>query len=256
MFDFAIIGGGIVGISTAYHLLSSVPGTKVLVLEKEPSLGMHQTGRNSGVIHSGIYYRPGSLKARFAAEGNRAMYAFCRRYDIPHERCGKVIVAVREGELPQLEALYQRGIANGLRLKKLTAEELREREPHVRGLAALYLPDTGIVDFKRVLRVLAELARSKGAETRTSAEVREIEERREFTEVHMDGETVRTRFLINCAGLFSDRIARKAGVPPDVKIVPFRGEYYELRPEKRHLVKNLIYPVPNPSLPFLTQVHI
>lgn len=251
MFDFAIIGGGIVGISTAYHLLSSVPGTKVLVLEKEPSLGMHQTGRNSGVIHSGIYYRPGSLKARFAAEGNRAMYAFCRRYDIPHERCGKVIVAVREGELPQLEALYQRGIANGLRLKKLTAEELREREPHVRGLAALYLPDTGIVDFKRVLRVLAELARSKGAETRTSAEVREIEERREFTEVHMDGETVRTRFLINCAGLFSDRIARKAGVPPDVKIVPFRGEYYELRPDKRHLVKNLIYPIPNPSFPFL-----
>jgi L-2-hydroxyglutarate oxidase len=251
MFDFVIIGGGIVGISTAYHLVSSAPGAKVLVLEKEPSLGLHQTGRNSGVIHSGIYYRPGSLKARFAVEGSRAMYAFCRRHDIPHERCGKVIVAVREEERPQLEALYRRGIQNGLRLKKLTPEELREREPHVRGLEALYVPDTGIVDFRRVLRVLAAMAEEKGVEIRTSAGVEEIEEHREWTEVHTSGETVRTRFLINCAGLFSDRIARRARVSLDLKIVPFRGEYYELRPEKRHLVKNLIYPVPNPSFPFL-----
>ena len=251
MFDFVIIGGGIVGISTAYHLVSSAPGAKVLVLEKEPSLGLHQTGRNSGVIHSGIYYRPGSLKARFAVEGSRAMYAFCRRHDIPHERCGKVIVAVREEERPQLEALYRRGIQNGLRLKKLTPEELREREPHVRGLEALYIPDTGIVDFRRVLRVLAAMAEEKGVEIRTSAGVEEIEEHREWTEVHTSGETVRTRFLINCAGLFSDRIARRARVSLDLKIVPFRGEYYELRPEKRHLVKNLIYPVPNPSFPFL-----
>ncbi|MBO2533823.1 MAG: L-2-hydroxyglutarate oxidase [Thermoactinomycetaceae bacterium] len=251
MYDFVIIGGGIVGISTAYHLVSSAPGAKVLVLEKEPSLGLHQTGRNSGVIHSGIYYRPGSLKARFAVEGSRAMYAFCRRHDIPHERCGKVIVAVREEERPQLEALYRRGIQNGLRLKKLTPEELREREPHVRGLEALYVPDTGIVDFRRVLRVLAAMAEEKGVEIRTSAGVEEIEEHREWTEVHTSGETVRTRFLINCAGLFSDRIARRARVSLDLKIVPFRGEYYELRPEKRHLVKNLIYPVPNPSFPFL-----
>ena len=220
-------------------------------MEKEPSLGLHQTGRNSGVIHSGIYYRPGSLKARFAVEGSRAMYAFCRRHDIPHERCGKVIVAVREEERPQLEALYRRGIQNGLRLKKLTPEELREREPHVRGLEALYVPDTGIVDFRRVLRVLAAMAEEKGVEIRTSAGVEEIEEHREWTEVHTSGETVRTRFLINCAGLFSDRIARRARVSLDLKIVPFRGEYYELRPEKRHLVKNLIYPVPNPSFPFL-----
>ncbi|MGB0090806.1 MAG: L-2-hydroxyglutarate oxidase [Planifilum fulgidum] len=251
MFDFTIIGGGSVGISTAYHLLSSSPGAKVLVLEKEKALGLHQTGRNSGVIHSGIYYRPGSLKARFAVEGSRAMYAFCRRHDIPHERCGKVIVAVREEERPQLEALYRRGIQNGLRLKKLTPEELREREPHVRGLEALYVPDTGIVDFRRVLRVLAAMAEEKGVEIRTSAGVEEIEEHREWTEVHTSGETVRTRFLINCAGLFSDRIARRARVSLDLKIVPFRGEYYELRPEKRHLVKNLIYPVPNPSFPFL-----
>ncbi|MFS8612584.1 L-2-hydroxyglutarate oxidase [Planifilum fulgidum] len=251
MYDFVIIGGGIVGISTAYHLVSSAPGAKVLVLEKEPSLGLHQTGRNSGVIHSGIYYRPGSLKARFAVEGSRAMYAFCRRHDIPHERCGKVIVAVREEERPQLEALYRRGIQNGLRLKKLTPEELREKEPHVRGLEALYVPDTGIVDFRRVLRVLAAMAEEKGVEIRTSAGVEEIEEHREWTEVHTSGETVRTRFLINCAGLFSDRIARRARVSLDLKIVPFRGEYYELRPEKRHLVKNLIYPVPNPSFPFL-----
>ena len=251
MYDFVIIGGGIVGISTAYHLVSSAPGAKVLVLEKEPSLGLHQTGRNSGVIHSGIYYRPGSLKARFAVEGSRAMYAFCRRHDIPHERCGKVIVAVREEERPQLEALYRRGIQNGLRLKKPTPEELREREPHVRGLEALYVPDTGIVDFRRVLRVLAAMAEEKGVEIRTSAGVEEIEEHREWTEVHTSGETVRTRFLINCAGLFSDRIARRARVSLDLKIVPFRGEYYELRPEKRHLVKNLIYPVPNPSFPFL-----
>lgn len=251
MFDFTIIGGGIVGISAAYHLLSSSPGAKVLVLEKEPSLGLHQTGRNSGVIHSGIYYRPGSLKARFAVEGSRAMYAFCRRHDIPHERCGKVIVAVREEEFPQLEALYRRGIANGLRLEKWTPEELREREPHVRGLEALYVPDTGIVDFSRVLQVLAATAEEKGAEIRTSAKVEEIEEHREFTEVHTSGETVQTRFLVNCAGLFSDRIARRARVSLDLKIVPFRGEYYELRPEKCHLVKNLIYPVPNPAFPFL-----
>ena len=251
MFDFTIIGGGIVGISTAYHLVSSAPGAKVLVLEKEKALGLHQTGRNSGVIHSGIYYRPGSLKARFAVEGSRAMYDFCRRHDIPHERCGKVIVAVRDEERPQLEALYRRGVANGLRLEKWSPEELREREPHVRGLEALYVPDTGIVDFRRVLQVLAALAEEKGAEIRTSAEVEEIEEHREFTEVHTSGETVRTRFLINCAGLFSDRIARRARVSLDLKIVPFRGEYYELRPEKRHLVKNLIYPVPNPAFPFL-----
>src|SRR5690606_9700488 len=198
MFDFVIIGGGIVGMSTAYHLVSSAPGAKVLVLEKEPSLGLHQTGRNSGVIHSGIYYRPGRLKARFAVEGSRAMYAFCRRQDIRHERCGEVIVAVREEERPQLEALYRRGIQNGLRLKKLTPEELREKEPHVRGLEALYVPDTGIVDFRRVLRVLAAMAEEKGVEIRTSAGVEEIEEHREWTEVHTSGETVRTRFLINC----------------------------------------------------------
>src|SRR5690606_28031930 len=169
MFDFVIIGGGIVGISTAYHLVSSAPGAKVLVLEKEPSLGLHQTGRNSGVIHSGIYYRPGSLKARFAVEGSRAMYAFCRRYDIPHEWGGKVLVGVREEERPQLEALNRRGVQNGRRRKCLSPEEIREREPQVRALKALYVPDTGIVDFRRVLGVLAAMAEEKGVDIRTAA---------------------------------------------------------------------------------------
>lgn len=251
MFDFTIIGGGIVGVSTAYHLISTHPKAKILILEKEKTLGLHQTGNNSGVIHSGIYYKPNSLKARFATKGSMAMVSFCKQHDIPYEICGKVIVATKKEELPLLENLYKRGIQNGIKLKKLTPEELHEIEPHVQGVAAIHIPSTGIVDFKQVLKVMARVVTNKGVEIRTSSEVVGIEEGHEFTEIHTKKETLQTKFLINCAGLFSDRVAQMAKIPLDMKIIPFRGEYYDLKPEKRHLVKNLIYPVPNPEFPFL-----
>ena len=251
MYDFTLIGGGIVGLSTAYHLVHTYPQAKILILEKEKALGLHQTGNNSGVIHSGIYYKPGSLKARFATKGNREMTDFCEKYGIPYERCGKVIVATKEDELPLLHDLYERGTANGLTLRKLNPEQLQETEPHVQGLGAIHVPSTGIVNFKQVLNVLAHIVKDQGVEIRLGAEAEDIAENGEHADIQTEIETVRTRFLINCAGLFSDRIARMTNVPLNMKIVPFRGEYYELKPEKQYLVKNLIYPVPNPAFPFL-----
>lgn len=247
----AIVGGGIVGMSAAMHLLTRAPGAKVVILEKENRLGQHQTGHNSGVIHSGIYYPPGSLKARFATEGSRAMYAFCEQYGIPYENCGKLIVAVHPDELDRLEALYERGVANGLALKKLSAEALREREPHVHGIAAVEVPETGIVDFREVLKVMAGIVEKAGGEIRLGACVKGWSDGGDGVVLQTDGQEIRARYAVNCAGLFSDRIARLAGLDPELKIVPFRGEYYELVPEKRHLVKNLVYPVPNPAFPFL-----
>lgn len=251
MYDFVVIGGGIVGLSTAYHLVHTYPGEKIAVVEKENMLGLHQTGNNSGVIHSGIYYKPGSLKARFATKGNEEMISFCKKYDIPYDRCGKVIVATKEEELHLLDKLYERGRKNGLALRKLSKDELREIEPHVEGLAAIHVPSTGIVDFRHVLNVLARIAEKKGVDIRLGEKVEAIKENRDYTEIDTNNGTIRTNFLINCAGLFSDRIARMADIPLDMKIVPFRGEYYELNPNKRQLVKHLIYPVPNPAFPFL-----
>lgn len=251
LYDFTVIGGGIVGLATAYHLVHAYPQAAVLVLEKEQSLGLHQTGNNSGVIHSGIYYKPGSLKARFATEGNRRIVEFCQKYRIPYEQCGKVIVATAEAERPLLHTLYERGIANGLTLRKLTPNELQEREPHVHGLEAIFVPSTGIVDYVQVLNTLARVVEEKGGEIRVGTRVEGMEEEAEFIDIGTNAGTVQTRFAINCAGLFSDRVARMTGLSLGMKIVPFRGEYYELKPEKRHLVKHLVYPVPNPAFPFL-----
>ena len=251
VFDFVVIGGGIVGLSTARALLERHPGARLAVLEKEGGWARHQTGHNSGVIHSGIYYKPGSLKARFCLEGARALVEFCQERDIDYEICGKIIVATEPGELPLLDALYERGLKNGLAVEKLDPTQLKEAEPHATGLAGLSVPSTGIVDYTRVANAFATLVEEKGGQLRTGTRVQSVSERGPEVEVRTNRGVIRARTLVNCAGLYSDRVARLCGVDPGTKIVPFRGEYYELRSEKRYLVKNLIYPVPNPKFPFL-----
>ena len=251
MYDFAVIGGGIVGLSTARALLKRHPGAGVVVLEKEASWARHQTGHNSGVIHSGVYYKPGSLKARFSREGAAALVEFCREHGIAHEICGKVIVATQLREMPLLKNLYERGLENGLGVEKIGAEELREIEPYAAGLAALRVPETGIVDYVGVARAFAEEISGEGGELRPGTRVEGVSERGNGVEVSTSRGTLRARTLVNCAGLYSDRVAAMSGVALPAKIVPFRGEYYELSPQKRALVKGLIYPVPNPAFPFL-----
>ncbi len=250
-FDCVIIGGGIVGLSVAMKLLKRQPGLRLVLLEKEKELASHQTGRNSGVIHSGIYYKPGSLKARFAREGNRSMLEFCAKHGIPHEVCGKLIVATSEEELPALENLHRRGLENGLSVTPLSSEEVREIEPHVRCLRALRVPSTGIVNYRAVGAKYAELIGEEGGWIQTSARVTGVQPRDSGYLLATAKGPIETRFLINCGGLQSDRLARRAGSPVEAKIMPFRGEYYELIPEKRYLVNTLIYPVPDPSFPFL-----
>lgn len=250
-FDVAIVGGGIVGAATAMALTAR-PGTSVVVVEKEPALAAHQTGNNSGVIHSGLYYKPGSLKAMKCARGREALYRFCEERGVPHERCGKVVVAVREEELPALAELERRGRANGLDgMRRLGPEEIRELEPHVAGLAGLHVPGTGIVDFAAATRAFAELAVERGAELRLGTKFLGAAEDGAGLVVETSAGPVRARLLVNCAGLQSDRVARSCGVDPGLKIVPFRGEYYELVPERRGLVRNLVYPVPDARFPFL-----
>ena len=251
MFDFAVIGGGIVGLSTARALLERHPGARLVVLEKEEGWARHQTGHNSGVIHSGIYYKPRSFKARFCRTGARALVEFCRERGIEYEICGKVIVATEPDELPLLENLYERGLENGLEVERIGPDELAQIEPHATGLAAIRVPSTGIVDFKKVAGAFAALAEEKGGELRAGTEVHSVSETGRAVVVRTNKGPLRARTLVNCAGLHSDRVARLCGVETGVKIVPFRGEYYELRPEKRYLVRNLIYPVPNPNFPFL-----
>jgi L-2-hydroxyglutarate oxidase len=251
MYDFAIVGGGIVGLSTAMALSQRFPAAKIVLLEKENLLAAHQTGNNSGVIHSGIYYKPGSFKAKFCREGNRSMVAFCQEHSINYEVCGKVIVATELAELPLLDNLYQRGLDNGIEVTKLSKEEVQDVEPHVSCLAGIWVKSTGIVNYKQVCAKYAELAREQGTELYLNQKVEGIKETEEGYILETNRGEFATRFLINCAGLFSDRLAQLAGVKPPAKIVPFRGEYSELTPEKRYLVKNLIYPVPNPNFPFL-----
>jgi L-2-hydroxyglutarate oxidase len=255
VFDFAIIGGGIVGLSTARALLRRRPSARLLLLEKEPGLARHQTGHNSGVIHSGVYYRPGSLKARYTREGVEALLGFCREYGITHEVCGKVIVATEPDELPRLDNLYERGLKNGLKVEKIGREELGEIEPHAAGLAALKVPETGIVDYTEVAGAFAAIVREAGGELRTSAGAEDVSETEDRVEISTSKGTFRARTLVNCAGLHSDRVARLCRVEAGVKIVPFRGEYYELKPEKRYLIRNIVYPLPDPSFPFLN-VHL
>ncbi len=250
-YDVAIVGGGIVGLATAYQLARRAPGRSIIVLEKEAALATHQTGRNSGVIHSGIYYRPGSLKAENCREGRRALVAFCEREEIPFEVCGKVIVAVTEEERPRLHAILARGRANGIAGRLIGPEALREREPHVRGVEAILVPEAGIVDFRAVALRLAERVREQGHEVRTRAAVRDVAVRSDVFTLETTAGEVRARTLVNCAGLYADRLARMCGVEPGVRIIPFRGEYFELKPPARSLCRHLIYPVPDPAFPFL-----
>lgn len=251
MYDFAIIGGGIVGLSTAMHLGKRYPDAKILVLEKESRWAYHQTGNNSGVIHSGVYYKPGSFKAKFCRDGCRSMVEFCQQHNIRHEVCGKVIVATEEKELPLLENLYQRGLQNGIPVTRITAEEVREHEPHVNSLAGIWVSSTGIADYKQVCQKYADLVEQQGGELRLNTKVEKLVNTSTGQVLQTNQGDFQTRFVINCAGLYSDRVAKLGNVDPQAKIVPFRGEYYELVPEKRHLVKGLIYPVPNPDFPFL-----
>jgi (S)-2-hydroxyglutarate dehydrogenase len=250
-FDVAIIGGGIVGCATALAL-SGRPGTSVLVLEAEDRLAAHQTGNNSGVIHSGLYYKPGSLKATLCVEGREALYRFCEEHGIECERCGKVVVATRSEELPALEALFARGQTNGLEgLRRLGPEEIRELEPHCTGIAGLFVPQTGIVDYTGVTVTYGRLVQEAGGEVHTRARVRAVRRQDRALVIESEAGVFEARNLVNCAGLQSDRVARLCGVTPGLQIVPFRGEYYEIVPEKHHLVKNLIYPVPDQRYPFL-----
>lgn len=251
VYDVAIIGGGIVGLATALALTSQ-RSLGLIVLEAEDRLAAHQTGHNSGVIHSGLYYKPGSLKARNCVTGREALYRFCQEHQIAHERCGKIVVATQPEELPRLNSLEERGRANGLKgLRRLGPEEIKEYEPHVTGLAGLLVPETGIVDYRQVTETYARLVRQAGGAIQTQARFLAYHSQPNELRLETTEGEVRCRYLINCGGLQSDRVARLCGVEPGLQIVPFRGEYYELVPERQFLVKNLIYPVPDPQFPFL-----
>jgi L-2-hydroxyglutarate oxidase len=250
--DLAVIGGGIVGCATALAISSRNPDLKISLFEKEANLASHQTGHNSGVIHAGLYYKPGSMKAETCASGREALYRFCNEHDIPHQRCGKVVVAVDDSELPALEELERRGQANGLDgLQRLSVSQLQEREPHVRGVAGLFVPQTGIVDYVRVTQKLAELFKSRGGVIHSNSPVTKIQETQNGYLIHSGQTSFETLSLVNCAGLHADQIARLAGLRPKLRIIPFRGEYYEFKPERSKLVNHLIYPVPDPLMPFL-----
>jgi L-2-hydroxyglutarate oxidase len=251
IFDIAIVGGGIVGMATAWLLVRRF-GVSLVVLEAEDHLAAHQTGNNSGVIHSGLYYKPGSQKARNCVEGRESLYRFCQEHGIAHDRCGKVVVAVEERELPALEELERRGLANGLKgLKRLGPEEIRAYEPHVQGIAGLHVPETGIADYKGVTNKYGELVKRAGGEVRLNARVLAVHRHPGEIVLETRAGEARAKYLIGCGGLEADRVARLSGLEPGLLIVPFRGEYYELVPERRFLVKNLIYPVPDPRFPFL-----
>ena len=249
---FGIIGGGLVGLGTAYRLQEAFPDDTVVVWEKEAVAGSHQSTHNSGVLHAGLYYKPGSLKARLAVSGIRQMVAFCREHDVPHEICGKLVVATTDDEVERLRTLLERGTANGLAgLRFLDKAGLREIEPHAAGIAAVAVPEEGIVDYRAVVAALTRVIEARGGQIRLAAPVRSLARRHGRWTVGLADGVDECDFLVNCAGLHCDRVAQAAGEPRRTRIVPFRGEYYELRPERQHLVRNLIYPVPDPAYPFL-----
>ena len=249
--DVVVVGGGIVGLATAWQLQNRHPDKRVIVLEKEASVAFHQTGRNSGVIHSGIYYKPGSLKATNCRIGKRLLETFCAEHGVAYEICGKVIVATSDEERPRLAKILERGTQNGVRCEMITAARLREIEPHVAGVAAIHVPETGIVDYRGVCEKLTTLIKQRGGDVILRAQVTDIRTSAGEVTVQSTAGDFRSQKLVGCAGLQSDRIARAAGEKPSAKIVPFRGEYFELTPASEHLVKGLIYPVPDPSFPFL-----
>jgi len=249
--DVVVVGGGIVGLATTYCLLKSYPGMRVTLLEKESQLGQHQTGHNSGVLHSGVYYKPGSLKAKNCAAGRQALLDFCATEGIPARICGKVIVAVDEGDVQRLDILYERAQANGIACEIIGPERLREIEPHAAGIKAVYLPNAGVVDFRQVCSRLAARIEEQGGRVLTNAKVGGLRETAEEVTITSTAGEFSARYVINCAGLHSDRLARLAGAQAPARIVPFRGEYYVLKPQSQHLCQALIYPVPDPRFPFL-----
>lgn len=249
--DVVVIGGGLVGLATAWQLHQRQPGLTIRILEKESGPAAHQSGHNSGVLHSGIYYKPGSAKARNCREGKLAMQEFCTEHGIDFEVCGKVIVATEERELAALDAIYERGQANGVRCEKIGPERLREIEPHAAGIAAIHVPEAGIADYKAVAAKLVELLRAAGQSVEFGTRVRQLGSTADGARIATNRGDFQAKQVVACAGLYSDRIARSAGVDPQAKIVPFRGEYYMIREERKSLCRHLIYPVPDPAFPFL-----
>ena len=250
--DVAVIGGGIVGLATAYHLVRNHPDKKVVVIEKEDRIAKHQTGNNSGVIHSGIYYKPGSLKAQNCINGYHMLLDFCQKHDITYDLCGKVIVATDESELGRLRTLFDRGRENGLEdLKMLSKEELNEIEPYLNGIQGVKVPQTGIINYRQVCEKLVEIIEEKGGEILLHTKVKSIDTQKDQIQIITNKNFVEAQVMVNCAGLYSDKVADMQLKKTDTKIIPFRGEYYELTQEAEHLVKHLIYPVPDPAFPFL-----
>ena len=251
IYDKIIIGGGLVGLATALAIKDRDPDCKLAVVEKEGEWALHQSSRNSGVIHAGVYYKPESKKARFALAGNASMFAFCEKHDIPFERCGKLIVATTRAQVQELEQLQERATANGLDVSRIESDAALELEPHVNCVEALHVPSTGIVDFKVVAAKYVELLRDSGVELILDCQVKDVKQQDWGYSLTTSQDIIQTRYLISTVGLYSDRMARRAGVDPGMKIISFRGEYWHLKEEKQSLVKNLIYPVPNPKFPFL-----
>lgn len=251
MYDYIIIGGGIVGMSTAMQLLQQKPDAKLLVLEKESQVAEHQTGHNSGVIHAGVYYTPGSLKAKFCLEGNKATKAFCDENNIPYDECGKLLVATNDIEMERMKALWERTEANGLERYWLNAEELKEREPNITGIGGIFVPSSGIVSYRRVTEVMADKVREAGGTIEFNCEVKALKETDSEVVVTTSRGSFTSKYMISCSGLMADRIVRMLGIKPKFKICPFRGEYYLLKPEHNKVVNHLIYPIPDPSMPFL-----
>lgn len=251
-FDVTIIGAGIVGLATAFQLSEKQPKLKICIIDKEKQVATHQTGHNSGVIHSGIYYKPGGSKALNCKKGYGMLLDFCEKHGVRYELCGKVIVATREEERPLLDNIYQRGLQNGLQgIQKIGPEVVKEKEPYVRAVEGIWVPQSGIINYKEVAEKYLELIQQRGAEIKLGEKLQGIQHSNGHLVVETQKSTIHTKMLVSCAGLYADKVAKMAGLDPGVKIVPFRGEYYELVKEKEYFVNNLIYPVPNPNFPFL-----